>query len=101
MGVDQKEHRYDGYRYQVKPALSSKLDEFRLLGYDAIVEDDLWEYLTRKKWKKLKEERKLFELVQDILSIKVSDYLSYRTIETYKSTEFKMDDEEEWKELLK
>lgn len=94
-------HEYDSFHSLVKPALSSKLDEFRLLGYDAIGEEELWEYLIKKKWKKIKEAGKLHEIIQDILSVKVSDYLSYRTIETYKTTEFSMRDEEDWKELLK
>ena len=95
------EHAYHHFRSQVKPALWSKLDEFRLLGYDAISEEELWEFLIRKKWKKVKEEGKLHEIIQDIFSIKVSDYLSYRTIETFRTTEFSMDSEEDWKELLK
>ena len=45
-------HIYDQYRSQVKPVLTSKIEEFQLLGYDTIKEDELWEYLTNKKWKK-------------------------------------------------
>lgn len=92
---------YDHFRSQVRPALRSKLDEFRLLGYDAVAEDELWEFLLKKKWKKVKEEVKLYEIIQDILSVKVSDYLSFRTIETLKTTEFSMDNADDWEELLK
>lgn len=92
---------YESFRLQVQPVLSSKLEEFRLLGYDSITETELWEFLIKKKWKKAKDEPKLHKIIQDILTIKVSDFISYAAIESYKSTEFSMDDENEWKELLK
>jgi hypothetical protein len=96
-----KSHEYEHFRIRVRPALGSKLDEFQLLGYDTISEKELWDYLIRKKWKKMNSEKKLFEIVQDILSIKVSDYMSFATIEAYKSQELLLKDEENWKELLK
>lgn len=95
------DHEYEHFRIQVKPALGSKLDEFRLLGYDTILEKGLWEYLIRKKWKKAKEDIKLYQIVQDILSVKVSDYMNFATIEALKTPELLLNDENEWKELLK
>lgn len=98
MGV---ENQYDSFRNQVGPALESKLEEFRVLGYDSISANGLWEFLLKKKWKKVKEEIKLYELIQDIFSVQVSDYLNFATIETYKASEFSMNNEEDWNELLK
>lgn len=92
---------HDEWRTQVQPAIISKLEEFRLLGYDAITEQEFWEFLIKKKWRKAKEEAKLFEIIQDILSVKVSDYLSYAQIEAYKTAEFSFEDENELSELLK
>jgi Post-transcriptional regulator len=94
-------HAYNHFRTQVEPALISKLEEFRLLGYDSISENGLWEFLMKKKWKKVKEEKRIYEIIDDILSIKVSDYISFTTIETYKNNDFDIEDENEWKELLK
>ncbi|WP_312473994.1 post-transcriptional regulator [Neobacillus sp.] len=91
----------DHFRTQVQPALASKLEEFRLLGIDSVTEQGLWEFLIKKKWKKVKDELKLYEIIQEILSVKVSDYISFATIETYKTAEFSFDDENEMKELLK
>lgn len=96
-----KNHEYEHFRIRVRPALGSKLDEFQLLGYDTISEKELWDYLIKKKWKKVNSEKKLFEIVQDILAIKVSDYMSFATIEAYKSKELLLKDENDWKELLK
>ncbi len=78
-------HVFNQFRSKVEPALVSKLEEFQLLGYDSVSEDGLWEFLTRKKWKKVKDEKKLYEIIDDILSVKVSDFISYTTIETYKN----------------
>ncbi|WP_066063884.1 post-transcriptional regulator [Neobacillus soli] len=89
------------FRTQVQPALASKLAEFRMLGIDSVTEKELWRYLVKKKWKKVANELKLFEIVQEILSVKVSDYISFATIDAYKTAEFSLDDENEWKELLK
>jgi hypothetical protein len=92
---------FNQYRSKVEPALLSKLEEFQLLGYDSVSEDGLWDFLLRKKWKKVKDAKKLYEIVDDILSVKVSDFISYTTIETYKNNDFDVNDENEWKELLK
>ncbi|NHM30444.1 post-transcriptional regulator [Neobacillus terrae] len=94
-------HMYDYYRNQIKPALESKLEEFRLLGYETVTEDELWNFLIRKRWKKPEEDKKLYEIVQDILAVKVSDYMGFAAIEAYKNPEFSLKDERDWKELLK
>lgn len=95
------EHVNNRFRLQLQPALKSKLDEFVLLGYKTINEEELWNYLTRKKWKKAKEELKLFELVQQIMEVKVSDFIHYATIEAFKASEMSIITEEERLELLK
>ncbi|MDR4948712.1 post-transcriptional regulator [Neobacillus cucumis] len=94
-------HVNENNRTQVQPVLKSKLEEFRLLGVDSVTEQGLWEYLIKKKWKKVKHEMRLYEMIQEILSVKVSDYLNYVTIESYKTSEFSIENEEELKELLK
>jgi hypothetical protein len=94
-------HRFEHFRTQVQPAVASKLTEFQLLGIDSVTEKEFWDFLIKKKWKKVKEEMKLYEIIQEILSVKASDYLSFATIEAYKTTEFSFDDEDELKELLK
>jgi hypothetical protein len=94
-------HAHDVFFTEVTPALQSKLEEFRLLGYDTVTEKDLWGYLTKKKWKKVNEETRLHQIVQDIMGVKVSDYLSFATIKAYREAEVSFHDQEEWKELLK
>lgn len=97
----EKNHAYNHFRTQVEPALISKLEEFRLLGYKEVSKSGLWDFLTRKKWKKVKEEIRIYEIIDDILSVKVSDYISFTTIQTYMNHDFNLEDENEMKELLK
>ncbi|USL35815.1 post-transcriptional regulator [Priestia megaterium] len=85
----------------IQPVLSSKMEEFHMLGYEEVTENDLLSYLEMKKWKK---ERELFlhQVVNDILSVKITQVMSYVTIESYKSDMFSsVNNGEDWKELLK
>ncbi len=94
-------HKYDSFRYQVQPAIASKLEEFFLLGYGHVKEQELWDFLTTKKWRKTAQDKRIAEIVDDILSVKVGDYFSFATIEAFKEAQFAFDDEDERRELLK
>jgi hypothetical protein len=85
--VEINNNNYEYLRNQVGPALQSKLEEFQILGYRDISEPQLWEYLLKKKWKKVTEEMKLHQAIQDIFSVKVSDYMNFATVELYKAAE--------------
>ncbi|MEH7384115.1 post-transcriptional regulator [Bacillus sp. JJ1521] len=76
---------YDKFRETVRPFLQSKLGEFELYGYDSVNEEGLWEFLKNKTWRKEKEERLLHQIVNDILSVKVGDYMNYATVEAFKA----------------
>lgn len=93
----------DQFRYDVEPALISKVEEFKLLGYETITGDSLWSFLKNKKWRKQKVQLQMHEIVNDILAVKAGDFMNYMTIEAFKQTEvdFDFSNEEERKELLK
>ncbi|MFV5316413.1 post-transcriptional regulator [Priestia megaterium] len=85
----------------IQPVVSSKMEEFYMLGYEEVTENDLLSYLEMKKWKKEKE-LSLHQVVNDILSVKITQVMSYVTIESYKSDMFSsVNNGEDWKELLK
>ncbi|AUO11358.1 post-transcriptional regulator [Priestia megaterium] len=85
----------------IQPVLSSKMEEFHMLGYEEVTENDLLSYLEMKKWKKEKA-LSLHQVVNDILSVKITQVMSYVTIESYKSDMFSsVNNGEDWKELLK
>lgn len=94
-------HKYDHFRIQIQPVLQSKIEEFEILGYGTYDEQQLWNFLVKKKWKKPKEEISLYEIVQEILSLKPGDFMSFQTVEALKSSQFSIHNQEEWKELLK
>ncbi|WP_102263704.1 post-transcriptional regulator [Mesobacillus jeotgali] len=94
-------HQYGRFYKQVKPALESKIEEFKIFGYEQVKEKELWDYLTKKKWKKPKEEIQMYEIIADILSAKIGDVMNFTTVEAFKLGDFALDDEEERKELLK
>lgn len=94
-------HIYDQFQNQVQPALQSKIEELSLLGYGTVSESQLWGFLIKKKWKKPKEEIHLYEIVQEILSLDLGEFMNYQTVEALKSSQFSFQDEDEWKALMK
>ncbi|WP_174729938.1 post-transcriptional regulator [Mesobacillus harenae] len=96
-----KSHQYDAYRQMVQPAIDSKLEEFKMLGYGTVTEGEFWNFLMKKKWKKPKDDIQLYEVVADILSVRVSTYMNFATVEAFKLEDFNLDDEKDRRELLK
>ena len=94
-------HEYDRFRQEVSLVLNSKLEEFAVMGYGVVQEQELWNFLIRKKWRKPKESIRLYEIVQDIFSVKVGEYMNFATVEAFKVTDFSFDNEDDLKELLK
>ncbi|MFX3624531.1 MAG: post-transcriptional regulator [Ectobacillus sp.] len=80
-----KEHPVDAYREQLKVVLESKVEEFQILGYDQVTAQEIWDCLKSKKWKKRTEEPKLYQLVNDVLSLSTSDYMTYITMAAYQA----------------
>ena len=96
-----KNHPYQRYYFKVKPALKIKLEEFLMLGLKEIVVEDIWNYLTTKKWKNPRENIHLYEIVADILALSSSQFMTYQVVEAYKAPSlFEPLSKEELKELL-
>ncbi len=85
--MEVERHSVDFYKQQVEPVLQSKMEEFILMGYDRVSLQEIWDCLHKKKWKK-KEDKFLHEVVADILSLSVGDYMSYLTIEAFKAPDY-------------
>ena len=93
---------YERFHNKVRPSLIIKQEEFLLLGYDNVSQEDIWTFLLKKKWRqKEKKEIKLFEVVQSILSLKVGEFINYMAVEALKDAEFTFENEEERVKLLK
>ncbi|MBE3569879.1 MAG: post-transcriptional regulator [Bacillales bacterium] len=79
-------HPYERYYHRLKPALVSKVEEFRLLGYGAVQLDSLWNYFIKKKWKNAQQDIRIYQLVSDIIALKPGDFMNYATVESYRSS---------------
>ncbi|WP_342046360.1 post-transcriptional regulator [Bacillus sp. OTU530] len=80
-----KEVGIDAYRQELNVVLQSKMEEFHMLGYDRVTEQEIWTCLKSKKWKQLPEEIKIHQLVNDVLTLSTSDYMTYLTMQAYKA----------------
>ncbi|WP_339162772.1 post-transcriptional regulator [Siminovitchia sp. FSL H7-0308] len=99
--MSKDKHIYDDYFHILSPALSSKAEEFEILGYDRVSEEDIWHFLKQKRWKNPKEGIRIYELFSDIMSVKPGDYMNYATVEAFRSPDLLKDlDNEDLQQLL-
>ncbi|KGX88989.1 post-transcriptional regulator [Pontibacillus litoralis] len=66
----------------VYPVLTSKVEEFQLLGYAKVHEEEVWKCMIKKVWKG-KPTKRLYEIVQEIYHLPIGTYMSYITVEAY------------------
>lgn len=81
--MKREEHPLQKFHSEVRPFLQSKAEEFALFGYDQVKEADLWKFLMKKKWKKMKEEKHLHEVVSDILAVSIGEFMNFATVEAF------------------
>ena len=74
--------RPDDWKNEIKEVLESKVDEFRLLGYDKATETSIWTCLKEHVWKD-DVELYLFEVVAAVFGLKPSTYMNHLTFRTY------------------
>ncbi|EJY56320.1 hypothetical protein URH17368_1055 [Alicyclobacillus hesperidum URH17-3-68] len=58
----------------------AKIEEFKLLGYDRVEFDEFWSYIESK----VRFGIQLHELVELILSVRITDYMNYLTVNAYR-----------------
>ncbi|MEW4370920.1 post-transcriptional regulator [Paenibacillus kandeliae] len=63
----------------------SKIEEFKMLGYEQITSEELWDCLNSKYEKQGMP--RLYALVNDILSMKPNQLMNYLTMSSYKEAE--------------
>lgn len=76
----------DVWKPYIKEVLESKVSELKLLGYSGVNDFEVWECLKKKVWKK-EQTLPLFQVVQDILHLSGSVYMSYLTVESQQATD--------------
>ncbi|GMA59842.1 post-transcriptional regulator [Alicyclobacillus fastidiosus] len=72
---------------QIRPYLkellslcATKVEEFRLLGYEEANLEQVWSFVCAK----LPKDAPIHQIVDFILCIRVMDFMNYQTIEAYK-----------------
>ncbi|GGF90744.1 post-transcriptional regulator [Paenibacillus aceti] len=62
----------------------SKVDEFRLIGYEHVTEEEIWSCVSQKYEKD--GFPPLYKLVNDILSLKITHFMNYLTLSAYRGS---------------
>lgn len=70
----------------IEELCNSKAEEFRLIGYEHVTGQEVWECVNAKYAKKGLPE--LHQLVNDILSLKVTQFMNFMTLNAFKGTSF-------------
>lgn len=87
---------------KIRPAIDSKIAEFKYYKYDAISAEELWRYCVEKKWRKKNvEQLRLYEIIATIFAVSPSDIVSFNQVEFLQSDDwFAEINTEELKSLL-
>lgn len=64
----------------------SKAEEFRMIGYEHVTGAEVWECVSQKYDKN--GIPPMHQLVNDILSLKVTQFMNYMTISAYRGSPF-------------
>ncbi|MBM7554648.1 post-transcriptional regulator [Thalassobacillus pellis] len=70
------------WKKQVSPVIQSKVEEFQHMGYSKAESEDVWQCMKKKVWKG-DPAKNLHEVVQDILHLNTSIYISYLTVQAH------------------
>lgn len=65
---------------KIEPWLNLKINEFSLLGYKQIGQEDLWRYLISFSWKKNVPSH-YYQQIQYIMQLTPNDYLDFASVE--------------------
>lgn len=74
----------EDWKSTILMVLDSKAEELILMDYPNATRESVWNCLVEKVWKGNPEKR-LFQIVEDILHLSASKYMSYLTIKSYQN----------------
>lgn len=75
----------------IEQLCASKAEEFRLLGYEHVTPQEVWECVSEKYAKSGMP--RLHRIVNDILSLKVTTFMNWVTLVAYRSDKWPGDDD--------
>jgi hypothetical protein len=85
------DYEEDGFtKEDVKELLAvccaSKVEEFKLLGYEYVTDVDIWDCVM-DKYRKKTNKPKVHEIVNAILSLRSTAFMNYMTLSIYRTIE--------------
>lgn len=90
--IDEKE--WEEWKREMDPILVSKVEEWRLYGYEKVTKDDLWECFKAKLPRlEVPVPMRPSWLVAELFILKVNDYMNWLTLQAYKGPDLFEDDE--------
>ncbi|MEY9975346.1 post-transcriptional regulator [Lysinibacillus sp. RC79] len=74
--------QYEQLFEKIRPAIDSKIEEFKHYQYDAITAEELWRYCVEKKWRRKNiDQLRLHEIIATIFAVSPSDIVSFNQVE--------------------
>ncbi|MCM3630119.1 post-transcriptional regulator [Paenibacillus glycanilyticus] len=70
----------------IEQLCNSKAEEFHLIGYEHVTGREIWECVSEKYNKTGQPE--LHQIVNDILSLKVTKFMNFMTLSAYRGNHF-------------
>jgi len=75
------------WRSEIELVLEIKQNEFQMLGYEKTTSDDIWNCLTTTVWKNRNPQKRLYEVVSEVLHLQISTYMTYLTMGIYQDND--------------
>ncbi|KOS67880.1 hypothetical protein AEA09_04470 [Lysinibacillus contaminans] len=67
---------------KIRPAIDTKIEEFKYYQYNTITAEELWRFCVEKKWRKKDvEQLHLYEIVATVFNVSPSDIVSFNQVE--------------------
>lgn len=85
VGNEAKMSEYE-WASTIESLCNSKAEEFRLIGYEHVEGNDVWQCVNDKYVKT--GQPAMHQVVNDILSLKVVKFMNFMTLSAYKGTHF-------------
>ncbi len=79
--MEEQKNQVEELNRQIECLCNSKADEFRMLGYENVSGEDIWECVSANYTDQLPP---MHRLVNDILSLRVNEYMNWMTMRVYK-----------------
>lgn len=75
------------WRNDIELVLEIKRNEFQMLGYEKTTSDDIWNCLITTVWKNSNPQKRLHEVVSEVLNLQITAYMTYLTMGIYQDND--------------